>query len=78
MVQVVEQEAAKILQRCDKDGNGVIDEEEFEVYYLKTAEVRRECMHCMCCVVCCVWCVVCGVCVAGATGLACGGGEGGW
>ena len=41
MVQTIEQEAAKILRRCDKDSNGLIDGEEFEAYYLKTAEARR-------------------------------------
>ena len=30
-------EAEKILDRCDKDGNGVVDKGEFQVYYDKTA-----------------------------------------
>ena len=40
-MQVVADEAAKILHRCDKNSDGKIGEEEFEAYYLQTAEVRR-------------------------------------
>merc|ERR1719409_767781 len=36
--EVLEAEAAKILHRCDRNGDGLVDEEEFERYYLQTAE----------------------------------------
>ena len=39
--QVAEREAAKILKRCDHNDDGVVDEEEFERYYLQTTEVTR-------------------------------------
>jgi len=33
----IEKEAVKILKRCDTSGDGVIDQEEFEVYFKKTS-----------------------------------------
>ena len=36
--ELIRKEAEKILQRCDKNSDGQIGQDEFEAYYLQTAE----------------------------------------
>ena len=41
-IETIQSEAAKIMQRCDKDGDGVVGEEEFEQWYLRTSEAMEK------------------------------------